>query len=552
MPKIPRPYQYKLKSDIYAEWDAGNRNVLAVLPTGGGKSVVASDIASDGAQVQMPQAVIAHRNELVGQMSIHLAEENILHRIIAPDPFIKEITREHRELFGGRSFISPTARTGVIGVDTLITPKRAEFLKPWCLQIRRWTIDEAHHVLENNKWGKAVKMFPNAFGLGITATGGRPDGCGLGREFDGVFDSIVFGPNMRQLIEMGNLCDYEIVCPTSDIEVDESMVGASGDVSQHKLKSAADKSHIVGDVTKAYLKYCPGKQAIVFATDTENGAKIANDLNAHGVRAAFLCGDTNREVRRKYVKEFKTGKLLVLVNVDLFDEGFDCPACEVVIMARPTFSIVKYLQMVGRALRTLQGKKYGLIIDMVSNFKRHGYPDKHREWTLARRDKRGKNEDDPDDIPLTSCKACARPYERFKSACPHCGAVPPLPAPGQRTIQQVDGDFTYLDVETLKRMRQAIILESPADIGERVFKAAGPGAAKQKMDQQIAKGAAQQRLKDVLNQWAAVEFANGFTESEVHRRLFLTLGIDVLSMLAAANTRQEYEKWATRIESWYL
>ena len=554
MPKIPRPYQYKLKADIYDQWRAGNRNVIAILPTGGGKSVLVGDISLDGAHENMAQAIVAHRNELVGQMSMHIAEQGIPHRLIAADDTIARITREHRDAFGGRSFINPGARTGVIGVDTLIA--RKDTLTQWCNQISRWTIDEAHHVLRENKWGKAVKMFPNAWGLGVTATGGRPDGMGLGREFDGVFDCMVFGPDMRTLIDMGNLCDYEIVCPESDLDIDESDIGPSGDISQKKLKAKADKSKIVGCVVKSYLKYCNGKQAIVFATDTENGAKMANDLNDAGVRAAFVCAKTPTAVRDQCVREFKSGRLLVLVNVDLFDEGFDCPACEVVMMARPTASIVKYLQMVGRALRTKDGKRYGLIIDMVSNFKRHHYPDKQRLWNLARRDKRGKQEKCPDDLPLTNCKnydlPCGKPYEAYLTNCPHCGEAPPLPATRVRTIQQVDGDFVLLDVETLRMMREASALESPADVGARVMK--GPGgrnAANMHMHKQLEKIVAQQKLIDVINQWAGIEFANGFTEREIHKRFYLTLGVDVLTALAKSNTTADFEATAQRIQGWY-
>lgn len=123
-----RPYQQKLKSDIYQSWGNGARHTLAVLPTGGGKSVVVQDIAKDVDNAGEVQAIIAHRNELVAQMSGHIARAGIMHRLIAPQKAITQITRQHREEFG-RSFVSPNARAAVVGVDTLRA--RASDLKDW-------------------------------------------------------------------------------------------------------------------------------------------------------------------------------------------------------------------------------------------------------------------------------------------------------------------------------------------------------------------------------------------------------------------------------------
>ena len=141
-------------------------------------------------------AVIAHRNELVSQMASHVANRGIYHKVIGSTDTIKQITKQQRKEFG-RSFVNPSASVAVIGVDTLIS--RQKELKDWAVQTKLWIVDEAHHVLRENKWGKAVDMFPHAIGLGVTATPMRADGKGLGREFDGVFDDMIIGPTMRQL-----------------------------------------------------------------------------------------------------------------------------------------------------------------------------------------------------------------------------------------------------------------------------------------------------------------------------------------------------------------
>lgn len=544
---VLRPDQQQLKADAYSAWNNGARNVIAVLPTGGGKSVVVSDITNDKHTTGAVEAIIAHRTELVGQLSMHVANRGIRHRIIAPKATVSAIIAAHREEFRGRSFVSPDANCSVVGVDTLLA--RADTLTAWAQQVDYWTIDEAHHVLRHNKWGKAVTMFPNARGLGVTASPIRADGYGLGSHADGVFDAMVCGPDMRTLIDMGALADYEIVCPESDLVVDEDDFSANGDLSPRKGREASKRSHIVGDIVKEYTKYAIGKRAIVFVTDVETAGEVAANFNSYGIAAAAVSAETPAAIRDDFIKRFRDGRIRVLVNVDLFGEGFDVPAVEVVIMARPTGSLAVYLQQFGRALRALAGKLYGLVIDMVSNVKRHGLPDKPHAWSLDRRDKRAKKEKDPDDIPVTVCRSCSRPYERFHTACPYCGAVPPLPEGGVRSLEQVDGDLVLLDRETLEAMRKAATLESPGSLAERVAIAAGDVAGKGAANRQMERFAAQERLRNAVAQWAAVERVKGLEDRQIHKKLYLAAGIDLLSMLALP--RQDMDGLAARIEGWY-
>lgn len=543
-----RPDQQDLKNKIYEKWNEGARNVCAVLSTGGGKSVIVSDIALDIARMDQQQAIIAHRNELVSQMSIHIANRGIPHRIIGSDQTISQITRQHRLLFK-KSLINPSAKTAVVGVDTLIS--RYDKLKDWAAQTSYWHGDEFHHFLLENKWGKAVSMFPRALGLGVTATPLRADGMGLGREYDGVADAMVMGIDMRELIRIGALADYEIVCPKSDLEIDDKDVSNSGDWSNKKLRIAAKKSHIVGDVVKAYFRYAYGRKCILFATDVETANEMAENFRNNGIPAAALSAETNPAVREKYISEFKSPKLWVLINVDLFDEGFDVPACDVVSMARPTASLGKYRQMFGRALRPLPGKT-ALIIDHVSNVVRHGFPDKFVPWSLARRDKRRKQEKDPDEIPLTECKLCTKPYERFRTCCPYCGFEPPLPDPRSRSVEMVEGDLILLDREKLEAMRQAMYMESPASVASRIGDTMGDIIGRAQMNFQIEKFAAYNRLKDAIAQWAGIEKHKGFNDREIQRKFYLLSGTDVLTALSGNQSRVDLERMAENVERWYI
>ena len=359
MPITLRDYQQKAVDEVYNSWQRGNRNVCVSISTGGGKSVIMSSIALNFKKQRRNVAVIAHRNELVSQMSCHLARVGVCHRIIASNSTIAQITRKHRALFG-KSFVSPTELTAVVGVDTLIS--RYESLKAWAEQISLWECDECHHNLRSNKWGKATDMFKNAYGLGVTATPNRADGQGLGRQADGCIDDLIIGPSMRMLIDRGYLADYEIVCPMSDLKVDDSQLSANGDWSNQTLRKAAKKSKIVGDVVQNYIKYANGRQAIVFATDVETADEISKDFNEHNIKAVSLNGTSQSAYREQSLDLFAKSKIQVVINVDLFDEGLDISGCDVVIMARPTASLGKYLQQIGRGLRPAPNKTALIII----------------------------------------------------------------------------------------------------------------------------------------------------------------------------------------------
>jgi superfamily II DNA or RNA helicase len=551
---VLHPYQGKLYTDIHASWDAGNRNVLAVSGTGSGKSVLTSEIILTGYNKGLRQVVGAHRNELVTQMSSHIARRGIPHRIIGSNSTIAEAQAAHREEFG-QSFVNPSAPTAVIGVDTLMA--RKDDLHDWARQVHRWVMDEAHHTIgndrvERNKWGKAVQMFSNAYGLGVTATPSRADGQGLGADYDGVFHDMVQGPSMRWLIEHGFLSDYEIVCPTSDLarNIENEKVSKDGDWSHQTMRKASKKSKIVGDVVKEYGKYAYGRRAIVFATDVETAAEMAEQFNAWGVRAVSLNGNSNPLYRRQSLRQFASGEIQVLVNVDLFDEGFDCPACDVVIMARPTASLGKYLQMIGRALRYVYDK-VALIIDHVSNVVRHGLPDKVRAWSLARKDKRAKQAKDPNDIELTTCYSCLKPYEKFRTVCPYCSAEKPLPEPRSRSVEMVEGDLILLDRAALEKMRKATEIENAGSVADRVSRAAGPIAGKSAANRQMEKIVAHRELSETVAQWAAIQRQKGYSDRELYKQFYLTTGVDVLSALDGKKTRQEFEDLTNVVRGWY-
>jgi len=531
----PRPYQSDVIARNYEAWKT-TRNIVDVVPTGGGKSVIIGEHAWNDAQIPGQNVIMAHRQELVGQLSGHVARAGIRHRIIAPKEVIRQIAADHRVEFG-RVFIDPDASTSVGGVDT-IRSRKSE-LEAWAKQVKRWTIDEAHHVLTANKWGACVAMFPNAFGLGVTATPQRADGNGIGTPElggAGVFGAMILGPTTRELIDMGALCEYEIAAPQSDIDVISLKVGDSGDYSPKQMREASKNSHIVGDVVEQYVKLANGKQGVVFATDVETATEIAEKFRNAGIGAAVVTGETDGTLRADLVRRFRRRELRILVNVDLFGEGFDVPGIEVVQMARPTASLAVYLQQFGRVLRPMLGKLYGMVIDHVGNVKRHGLPDKKRIWSLASRDKRRKvKETDPDDIPVKTCvnTDCVRSYLATLQCCPYCGTAP-VPQGGGRSIEQVDGDLTLLTAEVLAALRKAAEPEATTSVWARVAQATGSDAlGKYAAEKHGERLAARDTLAETIALWAGYERAKGRPDSESYRRFYFALGVDVATALGA-------------------
>ncbi|WCI99760.1 ATP-dependent DNA or RNA helicase [Klebsiella phage BUCT_49532] len=533
-PKL-RPYQQELKNQIYNHWNEHQHSaVLAVLPTGAGKTVFFSSIIAD-----QPGATcaVAHRQELVSQISLALARNKVRHRIIGPTNVVKMIVRLHMEEVG-HSYYDPNSRHAVAGVDTLT--RRGDKLESWLPTVKLWVMDEAHHVLSKNKWGQAVEMFRNARGLGVTATPCRADGYGLGSHADGVFDRMFVGPTMRDLITMGFLTEYRIFAPPSTFNRDSMAVSkTTGDFNLDQMRKAVarsslvshDEKTIVGDVVGHYLKLAKGKLGVTFVPDLKSAEDVCQQFNNAGVPAAVLSSKMSDTERAAILRKFRNRELLQLVNVDILGEGFDCPAIEVVSFARPTESFSLYSQQFGRALRLLEGKSHALIIDHVGNVMRHGLPDAPREWSLDRRERRtGKSE--PSTVRV--CTACAAVYERFLDACPDCGE--PIPKPADRSgPMQVDGDLYELDPDVLAQMRNEVVgaRETPDDMKQRMMSQNVPmvGIMANYKRQKLRLDALV-KLDHTLAQWAGYRRAEGLSDSEIFRKFYLMYGVSWLEAQA--------------------
>lgn len=518
-----RPYQEEIKQKVYSAWDAGYKNILLVMPTGMGKTKTFSSIVIDTAAILqggLPTAIMVHRKELVQQISITLAEVGITHNIIAARKDIKGIIAGQRRALG-KQFYNPNAIISVVSVDTLNS--RGDIYANWCKTIRQVIIDEAAHVTKENKWGIARAKFTNARSLGVTATPERLDRKGLGSHVDGIYDIMVEGPTSRWGIENGFLSRYKIVCPPSDYEqyLDKGTDGS--DYSKKTMMEAARKSQIVGDVVKTYLKFAKGKQAIYFAESVETAEKLEKEFLANGVVAKSLDGTTPDGERLESLIAFREKRTQVLINVDLFDEGLDVPGIEVVGMVRPTKSLGKFLQMVGRGLRIMEGKQFMLLIDHVGNVKYHGLPDNVRRWTLDRISKRAQK---LNFIRICSNGMCNSPYDRALTVCPWCerdAVSKPGSGGGLKSmLEQVDGDLQLIDPDYIRSLEARTILEDPGKMAQRVAAAAGSDAAIRAMKAQQERIGVQKLLVQALAKWAGhMKHVYGYSDRQIHKKFYL-------------------------------
>ncbi|WIL01664.1 UvrABC system protein B [Klebsiella phage vB_KpnM_SCNJ1-Y] len=520
-----RPYQEKLVKDTYQQWDAGKQFVAMVSSTGSGKSMTLTAIVAKERDRGQYVLVLAHRQELITQLSDTMGRMEIRHQVIAANKVVRFAAKQSMENHGV-NYVDPNARVMVASVQSMREAKIADLTK---LGDKLTVVqDEFHHATKKSKtWGGVLTPLLNAGarGLGPTATPCRADGQGLSRETDGYADVIVEGPSMRWLIDNGYLSQYKIYCPPTDLRLDNVETSkTTGDYKEKELKAEIGRSHIVGDIVSHYLKICPGKRGITFTVGVDTAEEVAEEYRKRGVPAIALSGRNADEERVQAIRDLKSGKILQIVNDSLIGEGVDIPAVEVVSFARPTQSYALYAQMFGRALRPFEGKSHAIIIDAVSNVMRHGLPDAPREWSLDRRERRtGKSE--PSTVRV--CTACAAVYERFRDACPDCGE--PVPKPADRSgPMQVDGDLYELDPDVLAQMRNEVVgaRETPEAMRDRLTAQhipvpgvmANVKRQKERLDALV-------RLDLKLAEWAGYRRAEGLSDSEIFRKFYLTYGV---------------------------
>jgi DNA repair protein RadD len=350
-----RDYQEHVVGVLPGELEK-HRRVVAVGPTGCGKTVVAAMLIEFMADKRV--LFVAHRRELINQAHATFARHGITAGVIMADD----------------DRVNPDARVQVASVQTL----SARGVKAGYDLI---VIDEAHRALANG-YQDIAKVMPGAMVLGLTATPCRTDGRGLG-EF---FDSMVAIAKPSDLYAAGHLAKPVTYVAPKEVadEVERATRGVrtrSGDYEPGGLGRAMNTRKLIGKIVEERQRLAPGVPTVLYAASVKHSRDIAAEFRAAGAKAAHLDGNTPTDERDGILQGLSDGSIEVVCNYDVLVEGWDLRSLGCVILARPTQSVSRYLQMVGRVQRPWEGKA-PIVLDHAGNALRHGDPTKDRPWSL--------------------------------------------------------------------------------------------------------------------------------------------------------------------------
>lgn len=362
-----RPYQQKAKDDIYAAWGEVD-DVMFQMPTGTGKTVLFTSIIKDIFEENKRRRrvgkvmIVAHRAELIDQIDRSLTNYNIPHNVYkGPN---KDITKD----------------VFVTSIQT-ITHKKNSHDRALLKQLVRYVIiDEAHHARAKT-YKHLWHYFPHSKILGVTATPWRMNHAG----FQDLFQRLILSPPPSKFIEQGWLAKYRYYSlkpnsRTQRIINNINEFDEFGDYKESALEQYVDTDHIRAQLLDSYRKLAWGKKGIIYSINRNHSRHIVDKFRNAGLRVYDIDSKTPQKERERLVNRFKKGDIDILVNVNIFSEGFDCPDIEFIQLARPTKSLAMYLQQVGRGLRTTKGKSRCIILDNVGLYNRFGFPDTTRHW----------------------------------------------------------------------------------------------------------------------------------------------------------------------------
>ena len=367
-------YQEDMKSRIEKALGL-HRSVMVQMPTGTGKTILLASVVESFLREHSNCNVwiVAHRRELVSQIKDTL-NKFLLNFIFSnhPVPPSKEASKPSPDcLSAGASNVPVKA----MSIQWLA--KHYDEIKEGPGMI---VIDEAHHALAKT-YKEMWERFPNAKFLGLTATPCRLNGKG----FTDLFDVLVQAWGIPEFICKGRLATYDFVSIKSD-GVTQWLIdslqkrGADGDYQNKEMDMLLNKKPSIERLYQSFEEYGKNRKGIVYAINISHAKRIMELYQEHGIKVVAIDSKTPALERQADIEAFRKGDIQVLVNVDIFSEGFDCPDVEFVQLARPTLSLAKYLQMVGRGLRVAKGKKNCVIIDNVGLYRVFGLPSQVWNW----------------------------------------------------------------------------------------------------------------------------------------------------------------------------
>lgn len=396
-----RPYQEDGFRRVLEAYKRGAKRVLMVLATGGGKTTVFGKLIEQTAERNHRSLILVHRRELATQAANRLQEFGVRYGMIMAN-----------------TTPTPYAPVQIATVQTLVRRKLPQAGLIVC--------DEAH-LSTAETWAQTLAQYPNAKVLGVTATPWRMGGKPLA----GAYDEVVVVATPGQLRQQGYLCDYQ---GFGYLAPDLSGVKTTGgEYNEQQSAAAMRQSGIVANIVEKWRAHASHLSTVVFAVTVEHSQQLAREFQAAGVRAEHLDGATPLDKRNAIMRRLADGTTQVLCNVGVAVEGIDIPRLKCCVLARPTKSLARAIQMMGRVRRPWEGQT-ARIHDHAFVIAEHGLPDDDRDYTIHAKESRGNSSEGDEIPPLTTCSSCGCIFHG--SSCPECSTPRPVV---EREIHTVEG-----------------------------------------------------------------------------------------------------------------
>lgn len=357
---IKKFYDYQ-ENDIKSIFDmieGGKvKKILYQLPTGGGKTVVFSEIAKRFMQQRGQKVtILTHRKELCKQTSTTLLHMGVDNAIFNSNSTSMQSERQCQ----------------VAMVETL--KKRAKQEREAMKNVGLVIIDEAHH----NSFTKLFKSFKHAVIIGVTAT---PFSSEVAKPMKRHYDALVVGESISNLIATGFLAKPNTF--KYPVELNTLTSGVHGDYTVRSSNALYSSQPMLDLLLSTYKKQSQGKKTLIFNNGIQTSLEVYAAFTAAGIAIRHLDNKTSKDDRKKTLKWFKKTKDAVLTSVSILTTGFDEPTVQTVILNRATTSITLYHQMIGRGARKLPSKKSFTIIDLGNNVDRFGAWEEPVDWKYA-------------------------------------------------------------------------------------------------------------------------------------------------------------------------